>query len=41
MKNLLDVGQNSRGQTFGSLYREVRYIRASLYRDSTVDKKSN
>ena len=30
------VGQNSRDQTFGSLYREVRYIGGSLNRDSTV-----
>ena len=30
------VRQNSRDQTFGSLYREVRYIRGSLYRDSAV-----
>ena len=30
------VSQNWRDQTFGSLYRKVRYIRTPLYGDSTV-----
>ena len=30
------VRQNSRDQTFSSLYLEVRYVKNSLNRDSTV-----
>ena len=30
------VGQNSKDQTFGSLYRKVLYIQGPLNRDSTV-----
>ena len=33
------IVQNPRGTAFGSLYRDVRYTRGSLYRESTVLKK--